>query len=342
MRKILQVEKPTVAVYKRYSHFLGIMEKDKEALTWVINHFLQLQSEKSMEEDIHWLSFYTGHPLLVRHCNNPFLYIQEIETELVSSLTDLAQFIIKCINNDQYVYINCNSYYIPNSVYYLKYHKRSQVLVCGYDSEEGLIYYMDYSLRHRYEMLSLPISDFLAAAKQGNVDEPNNRAKILIIEQEKNAKYQFNIRLAYDLLEDYLHARNTFERFPVFPKPRDQALFGMNIYSELSRYTALMGENNSKVHQTVLPYQVFMEHKRCLSLLVQYLTKHSYIECSEQLIQAFATIEDKARILRNAYIRYHLNLDISMKERQLIRLNEVKNLEFDAISKLVTSLEKII
>ncbi|WHX47701.1 hypothetical protein QNH46_16320 [Paenibacillus woosongensis] len=340
MRKVLDVERPTVAVYKRYSHFLAIMEKDKEALGWVINHFLQLQTEKPIEEDVHWLSFYTGHNLLARHCNNPFLYIQEIETKLVSSLTDLGQFIINCINNDQFVYINCNSYYIPNSTYYLKHHKRSQILVTGYHLEEGLIYYMDYSLRGHYELLSLPISNFTDAAMQGFVGEPNNRAKILVIEREKDVKYQFNIRLAYNLLSDYLHARNTYERFSVFPKPRDHALFGMGIYSDFSRYIELLGENNTKVYHTVLPYQVLMEHKRCLSLLIQYLTEHSYIEHSDELILAFAKIDEKALILRNTYIKYHLSKDISLKKRLLFHLDEIKNMELDSIPKLIAILEK--
>lgn len=326
MRKVLPIQMPTVAGYKRYAHYLAIMENNPAAKPWVFNHFLQLHTERSMEDDIHWLSFYMGEYFMFRHANNPFLYYQEVEASLASAIMGLGEFLRLCIGRGQYVYLECDCFYLPHSGYFEQVHRRSQVLVIGYDAAGQQFIVMDYSPRNLYEAIEISESELLAAAKSGYEIEVNNRSKMILVEQEKDVSYSFNFELAYHLLEDYLLGRNTYDRFPIFSKPRENAVFGVQIYDELRRHIGLMRARDSRVKQSLLPYHILWEHKKCLSGLLDYLVENERMDAPLELQDQLSAVVQQALLLRNSLLRYFMSDQneklIATMDQKLVQLQE--------------------
>ncbi|GMK39941.1 hypothetical protein PCCS19_29960 [Paenibacillus sp. CCS19] len=342
MRKVLPIQTPSVAGYKRYAHFLAIMENDPASVPWIYNHFLQLHTEKAMEQDIHWLSFYMGEYYMFRHTNNPFLYYQEVEVPFMSTIVAMDELIRRCIDRGQYVFIECDCFYLTHSGYFEQTHRRSQVLVIGYDPAGEQFIVMDYSSRNnQYEAIEMSAAQLLTAAKSAYEIEANNRSKMIIIEQVKDASYPFNLDLAYHLLEDYLLGRNTYERFPIFSRPRENAVYGIRVYDELRRHIGLMRANDGKVRSSLLPYHILWEHKKCLSGLVDYLVTNKQIEERPELQAQLNAVEKQALLIRNAMLRYF----ISDQNERLIasideKLDQLQTSEAAALEQLLAAMRQ--
>ncbi|PWV94272.1 hypothetical protein DFQ01_13359 [Paenibacillus cellulosilyticus] len=337
----MPIQMPSVAGYKRYAHLLAIMENNPAATPWVYNHFLQLHTERAMEQDIHWLSFYMGEYFMFRHTNNPFLYYQEVEVSFMSTMMEMDEFLKLCIDRGQYVYIECDCFYLLHSISFEKVHRRSQVLVIGYDCADGQFIVMDYSTRNHYEAIEISMSQLVTAVKSGCAIDANNRSKMLLIQPEKDAAYPFNFELAYHLLDDYLHGRNTYDRFPVFRKPRENAVFGVQVYDELRRHIELMRARDSRVRPSLLPYHILWEHKKCLSGLVEYLAANKDIEVQSELRNQLSSVVKQALLLRNSLVRSF----ISDQNEKLIhnidrRLDQLQEEETAAIEQLLLLLRQ--
>ncbi|SFF39845.1 hypothetical protein SAMN04487969_13354 [Paenibacillus algorifonticola] len=331
-KKMLPITIPIVVGYKRYSHFLAVMSNDSKSHAWILNHFIQLYTDKPFEKDIHWLSFYLGEPLIWRHNNNPWIYTQEIELSLINQLTPLDEFIISCIDSNQYVYINCDYFYVPYSNFYGKVNRRSQLLITGYDLEKNEFTLMDY-FNAQYMAVTISIPALVHAAKQGIYGQALNRSKIVVIELNQVEHYEFNLSLASKLLKDYLYARNSYERMPLFTKPREQAAFGIDIYADLQHFLDRI-EQQSTPHSS-LPFHILYEHKKCMRLLFDYLIKMGSIEPSAALAEEFSLLVEKTLVLRNLYFKLEISEDLLLIGKMKQGVETIKALEISALEKLI-------
>ncbi|WP_338555423.1 hypothetical protein [Paenibacillus sp. KS-LC4] len=335
-KKMLPVTIPIVVGYKRYSHFLAVMSNDEKSQAWILNHFIQLYSDKAFDQDIHWLSFYLGDLLMWRHNNNPWLYNQEMEFSLINQWTDLDKFIISCIDKNQYVYINCDYYYVPYSNFYGKVNRRSQLLITGYDLEKNEFTLMDY-FNAQYRAVTVSIPALVNAAKQGNSGRALNRSKIVLIELNQVEHYEFNLSLASKLLKDYLYAGNTYERMPLFKKPREHAAFGMAIYADLQQFLDRI-QQQSTVHSS-LPFHILYEHKKCMRLLYDRLIQSGSIEPSAALADELSLLIEKSLVLRNLYFKLEISEDLHLIGKMKQSVETIKALEISALEKLIALID---
>ncbi|MGG4146495.1 hypothetical protein ABEW34_25645 [Paenibacillus algorifonticola] len=267
-----------------------------------------------------------------RHNNNPWIYTQEIELSLINQWTDLDKFIISCIDKNQYVYINCDYFYVPYSNFYGKVNRRSQLLITGYDLEKNEFTLMDY-FNAQYRAVTVSIPALVHAAKQGIYGQALNRSKIVLIELNQVEHYEFNVSLASKLLKDYLYAGHSYERMPLFTKPRERAAFGMAIYADLQQFLDRI-QQQSTVHSS-LPFHILYEHKKCIRLLYDFLIKTGRIEPSAALADEFSLLIEKTLVLRNLYFKLEISEDLLLIDKMKQGVETIKALEISALEKLI-------
>ncbi|WP_341281919.1 hypothetical protein [Paenibacillus sp. FSL H8-0537] len=267
-----------------------------------------------------------------RHNNNPWVYTQEIELSLINQWMELDKFIISCIDKNQYVYINCDYFYVPYSNFYGKVNRRSQLLITGYDLEKNEFTLMDF-FNAQYRAVTISIPALVHAAKQAICGQALNRSKIVLIELNQVEHYEFNVSLASKLLKDYLYAGNSYERMPLFTKPREQAAFGMAIYADLQQFLDRI-QQQSTVHSS-LPFHILYEHKKCIRLLYDCLIKTGSIEPSAALADEFSLLIEKTLVLRNLYFKLEISEDLLLIGKMKQSVETIKALEISALEKLI-------
>ncbi|KWX81043.1 hypothetical protein AMQ84_01250, partial [Paenibacillus riograndensis] len=140
------------------------------------------------------------------------------------------------------------------------------------------------------------------------------------------------------LLRDYLYERDTSNRYRAFEGPlpgSDDRTWGLEVYSSLIRAI-----NQIKISPVTLrSLHALYEHKRLMTMRVNYLYSNKFIESSSKLIGFFEQIENESLLIRNLFIKYSLN-DNFERANLTARLTEVRNLEENCLSVLIDSFYK--
>jgi hypothetical protein len=340
--KILPVGTPVFSSYKSFAHYLSIMGNKKQSTLWVINHFLQLYTKYDKKDNVHFLDFNIGVYNLHFHPNNPWLNIESIETLRILRLMKLKDLIIDCLEDNRYIYMNCDPFYFPHSYSYQTNHRSSQILIFGYDLEKQIFHFADYSYRtnNKYEKFSLPMSTIVEAATNNKLDETQRIRMIKLMDLD----YSFDFDLAGQLLKDHLHSNNT-HRFHaatqgIYASTREHAVYGMDIYNELDDFLLHMKEEPASLNM-VLPFSILWEHKLGLDLLIKYLIEIGRITAdTDQLLQCSTQLCDKTFAVRNALVKLSISNNYSKLSSIRESLQMVRALEQQLIEKLIPHLSR--
>jgi hypothetical protein len=299
-KKILSIHKPLLSAYKHHALPLAILQNDNKNDAWIYSNFIQLYA-KPYKYDVHWLDFYLFDSILFKNYA-PWLTVQNMTADLISQISTISHFVKNCIDNGNYVYINYESFFLPNNLNYQAYHAPNNLLIVGYDSLDMSLYILDYAYTtsRKLELLKMPMDKIEAAFLH---NRKNRWARVLTYNKDYEAP--FKIEKVIALLQDYIHAKDSSCTYKVFPSPPyEQLVYGVEVYNELEQFcTDLM---NGKAEFNLLPFCILVEHKKVLNGLIQYLIEHSFIkdqQKSKYLQMEALDIENTASTIRNTVMK---------------------------------------
>ncbi len=153
----------------------------------------------------------------------------------------------------------------------------------------------------------------------------------------KDAKYDFNIEVVIEYLEDYLFCKKTSKRFDSLAEPED-LVFGLECYDYLQLYFNTL--RNNPIYADIRMIHKVLEHKLCMLNRIEFLQEKKYISIESDLYLKYKDITNQALIAKMLIIKYNLTKNFSCIERVQKRLTYMKKHEKTIIFDLLKTINK--
>ncbi|MWC30130.1 hypothetical protein [Paenibacillus sp. MMS18-CY102] len=351
----LPFQNPIITTYPQQTNVIAITSMHEAFWPWFHSNFIQLKcSRKPRALD---LLIYPDN--LQRVC--PLLDYQVLNRGSLNQwFPNMIGFIMKCIDDQYYFHATVNSYYIPPAeAYYHKVHRFHEILIFGYDAEAKVLFGADFFHLGKYECKAIPFHEFEDAYysvdvhNNGNVDTVhfvstdlnNHLSQIEIIKYNDRSHfhakqpYELDLGNMIDLLDDYLQASNTSQKFSVFENAAD-GIYGMQVYGMLLNH--LEGVVSGEIEQCdVRSFQILLEHKRCMVLRVQYLIEKGIYNDGKQLLEHLKNIEFMAIKMRNYALKFAFFKNDAQLQQILSELSQLVPLEKETLQQFMEELRAI-
>jgi hypothetical protein len=331
----LPLEVPLIDVHSFHAFSLAILLTNKQlTMPWILSNYIHIFGVPHFDKGnfIHLATSSNFYEM-------PYTFVSKLHTEQLRSwFPDHIQFFIDCLNQNQYLSIALDEYYIPDTHSYQKNHLVHHILVHGYDLNQQLFRVAGYFSNPPLFAFNKPVSFELfgeALAHAGPVKQRVSQTLEIIrfpYEDLSTTPYEFDISMIIRSLEDHLLSRPLIEKNP----KRIDFWFGMRAYELLVQFLQLEQENNKLIiHMKVL--QTLVNHKKIMLERMKYLYEHQYITDS-----GFIGMSEE--LLKKTVIVHHLCVKqrIVQDPRNLIRaikcVQELMDYEKNFLEKLMDHL----
>lgn len=327
MKKILETNQPIISGFPTYGFLFSVLPK--ECMPWVYNNFIHLVHAKWWNT----LSF-ADHNMLLKGCPGLEYYSMPIQFMRDHFHNSLKESAIYAIDNDCYVYIFVNRYYLP--LYEEYYHKRDkdhELIISGYDLEKNIFYVSDNIDNGKYVTRECDM-DCVEEAFQHVSREYLFLTDIRMIQRKKITSCEINIEQILFELKCYLYS------LPIPDITQEQEfIYGLSVFDVVEKI--LEKEKNERAYIDLRLYQILYEHKVLMTLRVKYLEQYGYIDEKLELGSEFAKLERKYLILRNLGVKnnYFLGIGKDIYDKVLIMLKNLKEEEKVLTMRLIEAIE---
>ncbi|KEO84420.1 hypothetical protein [Tumebacillus flagellatus] len=331
--KQLPLGKPIIHGFQFYAYPLSILAVHEEARPWLHSNFLQLCFYRDFEEGF----VVPIAPYLYDYAVNPYLSVQRIQRETLKTFkTSILEFIRESIDRGWYLHLNIDQYHIPRREHYGNTHFAHDILVYGYDEETRMFDVLGFRDDLAFAPSQVSFEEFEAAYL--SLDHIKNWSEeIVLYKFNPDGKFEFNVNLVADHLEEYLTGRNTSERVYMFGEVYDRA-YGMDLYPHLKRYlqTLIAGD----IWYDIKYLHILWEHKKCLLALVGYLEEQGHLDPALGYLAAVRELEQQAMSFRNAMLRAGMVENMTRLNNVHDSLDAFADKERELLTKLVASMRR--
>ena len=351
MEKMLPVNLDTGITTEVYNFIrLAAILSDARYLPWFIENFIAI----NVDQNIFTSDYYIHNSIEAMQLYSEVLHFRTIEDK-----TDICRSIREAIDNNGYVELYCDKYYIPGHPSCNTRHFSHEIAVIGYNDSEKFFHFLDMNINeqfwgiHRISFAALEES-FYAAYRQllSELDpfriydrmflQLNLPASIFFLKPLQPGRKP-NLELIYTTLqlsEGGETVQYPFEDFTIVKQ------VGLNIYRVYyENLKAVLSGDPAylKEHQLVIwGLKRVMENKRGMRFRFQYLMDHGHIACDGSLLtdinrlclhleKAFNLLARFSNAAKSEFAerawQYFLNAETL--DREIHR--RAKNLVFDAI-----------
>ncbi|MGG4551440.1 BtrH N-terminal domain-containing protein [Paenibacillus humicus] len=336
--KILPIhDDPFITNYNVYGAIFSIIGSDN-FFPWLYTNFIGV-AVNNYDDTL----YFTDHFSLLEYGNQsscPGIRIEKpTNKEIVHMYHEesIVDVVIKAIDNDKYVWLYLDRYYIPESDDYQKKHNDHSLLVYGYDEQNQFFYIADNLVNGKF-MTSKCSFELFEKAWISEVCHHYRRFFLYIIKQD--GTYILDKNILVQGIIDYLDSNKITQGVFWDQKPvdgphsyvQDQSywIFGQEIYSYLND---LIYENH---YIDIRLFHLLWEHKKCMQGRISFFESDNDKELSEK----YRWVENHSKVMRNMVIKYNLTRDksilktisegmkaVAMEERMILRdfLNKVDN-----------------
>lgn len=334
MKNILPLYEPVFSKDMHTSTVFSIIGSHEDHLNWIYSEcaMIRYQIEKSI------YSLYSNQ-------NNPLIIKKKISKIILSELQnfDIIDFLKTSINNNTYILLAINHYYIEQSIARGK-NKIHSLFIYGYDDALKCLYISDhfFDKNTKYSTATCGYGEFRASYINTNCaiqtwpwgDFLLNDIELYTINH--NFKYSFNLSKLYYQINDYIFKDEITDKYA----------YGLKCYEYL-----IDDLKNKEIDRFIIQNFYFLwQHKVVMIKILKYLCDINMIP--NLLIIEFHNIEIQSRIMLNLLLKYRFTkksilidkvIDllkcVSNDEKKiLMNINEFINQKMIEVSKLDTEL----
>lgn len=321
--KLPLAESPMIGL-QYIAYTLGIVLVDKESLPWYYSNYIQLVSGKTFATS---MSF---HPSWFNTV--PILDFQAYKKEIMKfGNINIHRFIKDCIDNHTYFYSSFDEFYVPHRFSYGSNHFCHDFLIYGYDEANKEYILIGFDEKRLYRTTTITFSQF----EKAFFSDISMHEYVHLLKINKSVKYNFNIKLVYELLEDYLYRKNTSERYAnsAYGTVITDRYWGLDVYKRQREYfNSLI---NGDGWYDIRPLHILYEHKKCMVSRLEYMGKNNHIRDCSYLIDGYKDLEDKSIVMRNLQIKYSATSDKRYLSSIVDMLAEIEQKEEELLEILI-------
>lgn len=355
--KVLSIEKPEATSSSHQAAIFSILKSKSEGRQWLINNYIQLFCLKDLYQarDVRkgtldyfyneygdWSLFELSANPLLEFALIDFQTFRELRKKYKISLVDL---LINAINNNKYIYIGIDKYYINFYGAFGKKHCAHHLFINGYDEKEGFFIAHDNFIQGKYCEHNISF-DVIKSAFEGVLKDKSLESdayvggiaflKYRIRYWHKEAKnmFEFNLEKIIQNLKEYLMWPFYKDRYAHIK----DYVFGIECYDELKKL--IWHTEDSK---RIIDYRGFCclrDHKKIMVFRfenMQKILKFDLVKC----ILGMQEIERELNIIINMILKYNIKKDNKIVKRILEKFDNVKSKEIAVLSEAINEMERI-
>lgn len=276
----------------------------------------------------------------------PFIKSIDFELDYVRSKWEknFVEFVIECIDLGYLVYADINKKYIPN--YKSPHDFTHNLLVTGYDKVEKTVEVADYFFNRQFSIQKCSFSNLNRSFLELRRIEDHERfSKVNILKYKDNLNYKFCIDEIVTKLKDYMDSTDLTKKhyyvlFAFEYRNAGKLYYGLQYYDALKILIKEERVISTKPLQLLYAHKLIMRKRLELLFSEQYISDKSLLLDNENLVR-------KTLVLRNFILKISIRDDVEKivspkeKERILYLLDELQNLDFKFVEKMVNVLSKL-
>lgn len=333
MRKELAVNHSPLSGYLEEAYPLTIALSNECSYEWIYSNYIQLLFQNpdcfsNQPVKFFKLSFINGE---IWNAECPLLCYDKINRNMLLNMNvDVIQFICEAINQNYYVKINLDEYYLPYRKVYHKTHFVHESLFYGFDDELKELYGLSYvtdEKGYHFKEFTVNMEDVRNAYQIESVLGVQQE-KIVMISCNRERFYEFDLDVVKKGIYEYINSVPTDIRYSEVNNPAINVSFGLSIYEKLYEY---LQQDRQK---TVIPLHIIHEHKQLMLDRIMYMIDNQYIDYNQELIEQYKVIIDKTYMCKMLFLKYIYTKSDSINKKLLDCLIEIRDMD----EKLMNSL----
>ncbi|MGI6668577.1 MAG: hypothetical protein ACOX4M_03895 [Acetivibrionales bacterium] len=312
----LPLAKSPIIGLQYIAYSLGITLYDKGSLPWYYSNFIQLFSGDTFNTA---MDFYPAW-----FDTNPWLEYHVFQKEIMKyGNINLHGFIKDCIDHKIYFCSAFDEYYVPCRAFYRNKHYCHDFLIYGYDTARKEYLLMGFNEKRLYKSTRITFAQFEEAFFSGTAMPEY----VHLVKRKEGFKYDFNLRLVCELLEDYLYRKNTSERYTnsIRGTVLTGLCWGLDVYKRLRKYFNSLICGN--VLYDIRPLHILYEHKKSMVSRLKYMYENNYIDDCSYLYEGYKSLEKETIMLRNLQLKYSATSDKKLLDRIVDTLTKIEKKE---------------
>ncbi|MFC4856103.1 hypothetical protein [Actinophytocola glycyrrhizae] len=295
MRAVLPFEEPLAYAYQFYAFPLGILATHPKASDWVLSNYVQVVYEYTGQSAPVPFAFY-----VYDYSVSPWLETLRLNREWWSmSGMDITRTVREAIGSGFYVYLTLNERHVPGRwAHGGERDFRHDVLIRGFDDEQGTFELYGYDDRYKFRGTRLPQAD-LARAYHDTGPGAFYDVPFTLYRYHDAGEYTFDLGYVARGVREYLDSFNTSTHFQAQRDPWDRA-YGVATYDLLESY--LDGYARGEERYDIRNVQVLWEHKRVM--VARFRRCAEPVPEVDDLIAPYEAVERMAWMLRMRMIAH--------------------------------------
>jgi hypothetical protein len=337
IKKVLPVNYPMITSYTQHAHLLSILSNYECTYPWIYSNYIQLYINEDYKNN--WGDFYFPFPYELRPSDTcKWIFTQKIHRDVVNCKWEsIINFIIECINSNNYVHTMINFFYVALSSRYNKVHLNHDILIFGFDLNEEVLYVSDFFGVGKYSYEKISFLDFSRAYSSYSLSKNQDYLNGMVYLYKFNAKsdYQFSIKNISNSIKSYLYS-SIPEYWDCYNRDnREDIVFGMEIYTTLKNYIAKK-RSSRESDIDIRPFYMLYDHKKIMLLRLKYLYGHNYYKNynSENII-GITEIETQASDVVNLLIKYNVSKNNIILDKVVNILNNIEKNEKNILEQYI-------
>ncbi|WP_019912635.1 BtrH N-terminal domain-containing protein [Paenibacillus sp. HW567] len=335
---ILPMYEPKLNTYNVYAALFSIIAKDESYLPWFYSNFISIginTCDDTLYFTDHFTFFEYGEGLTA--CPWLEVYKPPHKTIYYQYSFNIKEVLISYLDQNKYIWLYLDQFYIPQSTYYQQMHKEHSVLVYGYDDAAQVFYIADNLDNGKFIKTMISYQQLITAWESDICEHFRRLFRVL---HRKQGEYTLNTAHLRNQIEDYLSSKTIhqgiyWDQVPVdgphaYVQNIKYWIFGHEVYSyTLQLIQQAKRIKGPKVLDTRIPHLLW-EHKKCMAERIHYLNLGTYGLAGE-----YEKVVNHSLTIRNLTIKYNLTKNDRILSELDTRISEVVHTEKNVLRQLV-------
>lgn len=239
-----------------------LVEARNHYMNWLAGNYIQLYMKKPYKDEI-MIDYYAGYTKHYKtYVSNHYLnFMFEYFDYNRLSCKKMEEIIFARLNEDYYVIMELNHYYIPKTACYQKKSFYHEVMIYGINKKKGVYYVMGYGEQNVVYTYELKFRELWLALNPLDI-------RLIIGRVDVNSNgYDINTDMIKKRLVDYINGNNNERDISDIMPQQETMAYGLDIFRQL-----ISREDDLYIFCTDIRLSyVFYEHKKIMLDRVRYL-----------------------------------------------------------------------
>lgn len=319
--------------YMEDAYPLTVAITKESSYEWIYSNYIQLLFQNPIRFDNQPIKFYklSWTSGLVWDADCPLIKYDTVPKQIIDSIgIDIIEYICTAINQEYYVKLYLDEYFLPFRNSYQNEHYLHESLFIGYDLSEQVLYGLAYVTdKTGYHFKEFTVDmDAVRRAYKIPIEDSVQRSRIMLMSCNWEKFYEFDIESVKESIYEYINSISTDKKYSPITNPRDYS-FGISIYDKL-----LDLFDNASQCLGVIPFHIILEHKQLMVERIKYMVDNNFVDECDEILRGFEKLVSEANLCKALFMKYQrMPTDIN-RNKVKEKILETKQFDIEMMTNL--------